>query len=1204
MKKLLVSVLAIAGLVACSQDTTLVQNSNNGTLMEFNVAALDNATRVDPSITLETLDGFDVWAYVDSKEGTVLTEERVSLVNGAWSYVNKQYWTPGHDYFFTAIAPVDTDIFTNHWTYKQANDTIAFTNVEGTEDLLLAQENVSTHDLEIGQGMPAVGLQFNHLLSKVKFTFKNGFTTDNVYVAVENVEMDVPAAGTYTTTNGTWALENGTTTLVFGDVTDGETLDIDGTTVFAAQKSVRAADERFTIPAGAGQNYVVRFTVKHYNGDVCLSSSDKEVKISGLNLEKGKAYNFVTEINEQNAAAEALLPIEFTVEGVNEWDETEVEVYDGYFIKDGDAFVESANGLVSVAEQINNGDLPNYTDIILEGDIDLNDLVLTRATTSNWTPIGTSEKPFTGTFDGKGYTIKNLTLVESEAKEGKAYVGFFGYAENVTIKNVTFENVYINIPCLDIDHSQGHIGAVAGSLEGTSTIENVTVKGDVTVYTTQSANGASRVAVIAGGNSSGNVTMKNVHVVANEGSSLIANNNVGALAGQLQGKMYFENCSSNIDVTANKFFAGGLVGIAAGDSHIKNCHTTGDVAVVAGREGRHNDEYRVGGIAGGWADGKTKVFTLEGCTYTGTITGKNSDGTVVENFDYAGYVGRGYTLSNCAGSKVIVNRDEYVQVYDTTYGVYYVNGAYEVNTAADLKALANDVNSGNDFFEGKTVVLTANVDLKGENWTPIGSVSKDHGFMGNFDGNGFAIKNLAIENIALDSDGYAYAGLFGVTEGVDEDNQNYIKNLVIENVNINTNGHIVAAAIAYPYYTVVENVTVKGNVSIKGGDYTAGILAYTRRCVDAKNLAVLAGTIEGRTTVGGVISDIQMNGGLVANYSNFKASGVSVKGANCVGGISGIICLQTLDGATVENVTIVCDDTRKGIVAGSLGGDSTINRVSVNNVSGADYLVGPLYGTEGRTVTIDGVVYEYNADGSLVIDGKLSVANGVLADDAAYYISNKAGMFWFANEVNVNKNAFDGKTVKLTADVDLNNELWTPVGQTGAKTFNGVFDGQNYTIYNLNVDSSSQTGAHYSSGLFGWVETHSEGKGILKNVKIENAAIKGNHNCGALVGYITEKYARVQNCHVVNAAIECHYANGDADGDKAGALIGNATNATLVDGCSATNSTVSAGRDAGQLIGAAKLDNVTNCSATNVTVENNGEGTGKNIRNEVVGRVL
>ena len=232
------------------------------------------------------------------------------------------------------------------------------------------------------------------------------------------------------------------------------------------------------------------------------------------------------------------------------------------------------------------------------------------------------------------------------------------------------------------------------------------------------------------------------------------------------------------------------------------------------------------------------------------------------------------------------------------------------------------------------------------------------------------------------------------------------------------------------------------------------------------------------------------------------------------------------------------------------------------------------------------------------------LAAGILVKDGEYLILNKAGLFSFANQVNVERNAFNGQTVKLTADIDLNNEAWTPVGQTGATTFNGVFDGQNFTIYNLNVNSIAQTGAYYSSGLFGWVETHAAGKGIIKNVKIDGATIKGNHNCGALVGYITETNALVENCHVANAAIECHYANGDADGDKAGALIGNATNATKVSGCTATDCTVSAGRDAGQLIGAGKVANVTDCSATNVTVTANGEGTGANIANDVVGRKL
>ncbi|MEE0864338.1 MAG: DUF6562 domain-containing protein [Alistipes sp.] len=640
-------------------------------------------------------------------------------------------------------------------------------------------------------------------------------------------------------------------------------------------------------------------------------------------------------------------------------------VVNGLGVNDeGEYLVTATEGLEYIAEQVNAGN-EEYTEanIVLDGDIDLAQLAaMTRSAVvaNNWTPIGTEANPFKGSFDGNGKTIKNLALVESEAKEGKAFIGFFGYAKDATIKNVTFENVYINIPCLDIDHSQGHIGAVAGSLEGTSTIENVTVKGDIKVYATQNANGASRVAVIAGGNSYGNVTMKNVHVIANEGSYLIANNNTGALAGQLQGKSVFENCSSNIDVTVNKFFAGGIIGIAAGDQTFTNCHTTGNIAVVAGREGRAHDQYRVGGIAGGWADGAKNVCTLTNCSYTGKVSGKNSDGSVANPLDYMGYVGRGYTLNGCQGSKVVIDGMEFVQKYNEAAkaGIYNIINL-EISNKADLFWFAQMVNSSKCTFAGQTVKLAADIDLKNEEWTPIGSAYEDHGFMGNFDGNGKTIKNLKITNITPDADGYAYAGLFGVTEGVDVNNENFIKNLTIENVTIATTGHIVAAAIAYPYYTNIENVLVKGNVNIKGGDYTSGVLAYTRRCVNAKNVAIRANegsVIEGASTIGGVISDIQMNGGLTANYSNFEATGLTIKGVKSVGGISGIISRQTLDGATVKNVSIVCDDARKGIVSGSLGATSTINDVVYENVTGAVNIVGAGYDNR-EVVVVNGNEY-------------------------------------------------------------------------------------------------------------------------------------------------------------------------------------------------------------------------------------------------------
>ena len=219
-------------------------------------------------------------------------------------------------------------------------------------------------------------------------------------------------------------------------------------------------------------------------------------------------------------------------------------------------------------------------------------------------------------------------------------------------------------------------------------------------------------------------------------------------------------------------------------------------------------------------------------------------------------------------------------------------------------------------------------------------------------------------------------------------------------------------------------------------------------------------------------------------------------------------------------------------------------------------------------------------------------------------IKNAAQLKWFADQVNVSKNSFAGKTVKLIANINLENKDWEPIGQTGKTTFLGVFDGQEHTISNLNIDSEAETGAYYSSGLFGWIESHTQGQGHIKNVKISNATVKGHHNCGALVGYITQETALVENCHVENATITCTRANDDADGDKAGAMIGNATVATPVKNCTVSKSTVSAGRDAGQVIGAGKEANVTGCSASEVTVTANGTGTGANVRNEVIGRLL
>ena len=384
-------------------------------------------------------------------------------------------------------------------------------------------------------------------------------------------------------------------------------------------------------------------------------------------------------------------------------------------------------------------------------------------------------------------------------------------------------------------------------------------------------------------------------------------------------------------------------------------------------------------------------------TFNGTneFTATNTDGywCVIGTSEYE----EDGKLPTAATGNVVVTLNDTGLDNEGIYGDYVVLAGkgteaepFLIKDIKELVAFRNSVNGGETRYStpGVWIALAADIDMAGENWVGIGSATADHGFMGNFDGKNFKIKNLTITNPALDSDGYAYAGLFGVTEGTDQNNQNTIKNLTIENVTITTTGHIAAAAVAYPYYTIIDNVKVCGNIAITGGDYTAGVLAYTRRCVNASNLSIVGNDgsfVKGSKTVGGVISDIQMNGGLTAVYKNFSAEGVAISGTTNVGGISGIISLQTLDVASVKNVTLICSDARVGIVSGSLGAPSTISNVTYENVTGATALIGASYkDAKAVAAKIDDTYYATLEDAlAAVLDGEtITLIEGVEGDES------------------------------------------------------------------------------------------------------------------------------------------------------------------------------------------------------------------------------
>ena len=312
MKKIIISALAAMSLVACVQEEVVTVNQSNA--IAFENAFVDNATRaaVDPSTTTASIEGFNVWGFMDQPSGVVFTGDPVTKVGGAWTYAETQYWAPNHTYYFAAVSPIDGNWELGGTANTYGPGVLSFTNEDGSEDLLYAATSVETpRELDLlKQGMEPVKFHFSHLLSKVKFTFVNGFTTSNSSVEICDVKMTAPKTGTIDLAvenwwdNDDWKVE-GDLTLEFGNVAR-----------LAATKADECAKERLTFPVDKAYEYEISFTVKLYTGDQLALELPKTTKVSGVALEMGKAYNFSAEINPENLY---LPSIEFDVVEVKDW---------------------------------------------------------------------------------------------------------------------------------------------------------------------------------------------------------------------------------------------------------------------------------------------------------------------------------------------------------------------------------------------------------------------------------------------------------------------------------------------------------------------------------------------------------------------------------------------------------------------------------------------------------------------------------------------------------------------------------------------------------------------------------------------------------------------------------------------------------------------------------------------------------------------
>ena len=293
-------------------------------------------------------------------------------------------------------------------------------------------------------------------------------------------------------------------------------------------------------------------------------------------------------------------------------------------------------------------------------------------------------------------------------------------------------------------------------------------------------------------------------------------------------------------------------------------------------------------------------------------------------------------------------------IYDSntkTYTVYNADG---------LMNIAELVNGGKTDIN---ITLTADIDLTGKNWTPIGT-DYDNSYKGTFDGGGHTITGLTFTT------NDEYVGLFGWLNRAGT-----VKNVVMEGVQITSHqiyGGSIGGVVGYSWGTI-ENCSVSGSVS-------------------------------GTVYVGGVVG-VQIGGSITG-----CSSSATVKGTVDVGGVAG----QTNSSATLTacyatgNVTIEINPA-KNIAGGSLvgmnAGSSLLACYATGNVtstgSSTGYIhIGGFLGNNYTTVTAcywknnheQGIGYNRESTGATKVDG--SVVTWQKAVDAMNTALQNAGSEW------------------------------------------------------------------------------------------------------------------------------------------------------------------------------------------------------------------
>lgn len=782
--------------------------------------------------------------------------------------------------------------------------------------------------------------------------------------------------------------------------------------------------------------------------------------------------------------------------------------------------ISSAAELVYFRDYVNAGRATENMTFYLNADISV--AVLSATTeTLNWTPIANSDKyPFKGVFDGQGYVITDLFSVESAS-----YQGFFGYVDGASaqVKNV---GIIGSISCND------RVGGIVANLVNgavTNCWFDGHVKGDDYI--------GGIVGVADGGVITNCVTF----------AAVTGDTNVGAIVGTCKSSASVKYCYYLNDNLTACGGGGGTLTTVVGFSKDGSDYTLDRSVVVGSASG-----YKLLNVLNHWVnylstddsfrywkidDSADGIARIQGNHPTHLYPGDSS------GVKYVSEVSIDVDNTKNPYSVIYAETATMTELYESGEEVI-AGGHYSISSGEELQYLSLYVDDGRSTKDA-TFYLTKDVDItvqclgnNAEGWLPIGSdytvtdVSTiTRNFRGTFDGCGYTVTGLYIYNEKGDN-----VGLFGRA-----------RNATIKNLGVM--GGIVGEYNCGGIVGDIDDSTITNcwaAVSIQSESETGGIAGR-----------MLNTTIENCATYGAYLSvgGEDCTAGCIAGDVRGKSV---IKNCYYMQNTLNPACYSVSSGSTLTDVipftygfenddyyctlerAVTVDDVVTSSMLDALNAwvylqnngqycswENSSIIINVENGSSGHFPV--LQNPQERTDSgNDDYSGDYEADSSV---GALFGSGSDGIEGGFYSINGLDDLEALRKYVNAGRKT-ENITFFMTRDIDMSvvyspnsDRSWEPIGNVNTP-FQGIFDGQGYTIKYLYINTLEQ-----DQGLFGHVNKGA----LIKNLGISGVVNAGT-NAGAIVGDFN--YSTIANCWS-----SCEVTT---TGVNAGGIVGGANMGTIV----------------------------------------------------------